>query len=97
MSLSATYTARLKSALAASPDWEYIGDNRVRRMSEHPTPENIPAHWWPDATYPTIEIITFLPRGERVPTAFHWVATCPWVEATKRKISAKRALELVTG
>ena len=93
------YRARLNEALkgAGEHGWEYIGNNTLRRMSEHVTPQYaIDNGWYPSPTYSTVEFISFvLVSGGKAPKAVYGSAACPWVGRTDNSISFKRSLELL--
>lgn len=88
----------LAEALSPSRGWERTPGkaNSLMRTAEHPTPERIPENWWPGETYTSHEWITFLvfDGGARI-VAFHDTARCPWTTRSDRKISLKRALEIL--
>lgn len=90
----------VREALAAAlaQGWEKTPGkaNSVRRLVEHDTPERIPANWWPGKTYTSVEFFDFLvfDGGARI-AAFHKTARCPWIARSDRKVSVKRALEIL--
>lgn len=70
--------------------------NSLRRTAEHRTPERIPASWWPGKTYTSVEFVDFLVMdGGASITAFHSTTRCPWIARSDRKVSVKRALEIL--
>lgn len=105
MTAAGTRTAnRLQSvkdalALALANGWERTPGkpNSVMRAVEHRTPERITKNWWPGETYTSCEWVSFLvfDGGARI-TAFHDTSRCPWVIRQDRKVSLKRALEILS-
>lgn len=85
-------------AFALANGWEITPGrtNSVRRIVKHDTPERIPASWWPGKTYTSTEFITFLVFDEGAAiSAFHDTSRSPWVGRADRKVSVKRALEIL--
>lgn len=84
---------------AQSRGWEYIGNNTVRRMREHRTPEfAIKNEWYPGETYNSIEFLSFVWHSrDRVPTVLYTTTRSYWTPREKdgQKISFKRALEIL--
>lgn len=93
------YKAELNAALIASAanGWTYMGNNTMRRRTEHETPAYaINAEWYEQPTYSTLEFLSFLLlEGNRAPKAVYGTGPCPWVGRRDSKISFKRALELL--
>lgn len=93
------HLAQLKEAVAAARDngWVPIDGRTVRRMTERPTPEDLPPEWWSEPTYSRLEFLTFtfFDRG-RVPLVIYGVAYTPWTGRSDQKVSFKRALELLS-
>lgn len=97
--MATDYRAKLNAALKGAVDngWEYIGNNTMRRMSEHVTPQWARDNgWYPAETYNTIEFLSFIlmPPG-RAPKVVYGTAPCAWVGRSDTKISFKRATELL--
>jgi len=92
------YRAKLNEALKASAanGWEYIGNNTMRRMTEHETPQYaIDAGWWTSPTYTTVEFVGYVLVSKGAPKATYGSAACPWVGRSDSSISFKRSLELL--
>jgi hypothetical protein len=85
--------------LALSQGWERTPGkaNSLMRATEHRTPERTPKSWWPGETYTACEWVSFLvfDGGARI-SAFHDTSRCPWVTRSDRKVSLKRALEILS-
>lgn len=83
---------------AESNGWTYIGNNTVRRMAEHETPEFAQKHgWWTGSTYASLEFLSFVfPRiTGRVPKVVYGTNNTPWTARSDRSISYRRAVELL--
>lgn len=91
-------TVREALELALSQGWTRTPGkpNSLMRRVEHDTPERIPANWWPGKTYESGEWISFLvfDGGSKI-IVFHDTSRCPWVTRQDRKVSLKRALEIL--
>lgn len=83
---------------AEANGWTYIGNNTVRRMAEHQTPEFAQKHgWWNGSTYTSLEFLSFVfPRiGSRAPRVVYGSISCPWRTRNDLRISYRRAVELL--
>jgi hypothetical protein len=86
---------RLKAAEAEG--WSHATSLMAVRMTRHDTPKLVlDADWYPSPTYHCTEILgfTFTARN-RVPVCVYKDRSRPWVDGTDRRISYKRALELL--
>lgn len=97
--MATDYRAKLNQALATASEqgWEYIGNNTMRRMASHPTPQfAMDNDWYPGTEYNSIEFLTFLlmPTG-RAPKVTYGVARTAWTGRQDSTISFKRSLELL--
>lgn len=94
------YAAELKILIdqAEVNGWTYIGNNMVRRMSEHDTPEYAQQHgWWNGDTYASLEFLSFVFHliPGRAPKVVHGAHNTPWTTRSDRSISYRRAVELL--
>ncbi|ATN93718.1 hypothetical protein SEA_ABT2GRADUATEX2_48 [Streptomyces phage Abt2graduatex2] len=98
--MARNYAAELKDLIenAEANGWTYIGNNTVRRMAEHETPEFAQKHgWWTSSTYASLEFLSFVfPRViGRVPKVVYGTNNTPWTARRDRTISYRRAVELL--
>ncbi|QBZ73541.1 hypothetical protein SEA_MISCHIEF19_56 [Streptomyces phage Mischief19] len=92
------YRAKLNAALTAAGEngWEYIGNNTMRRMTTHVTPQfALDNGWYPSTDYSTVEFISFVLVSKGAPKVTYGSAPCPWVGRSDSTISFKRSLELL--
>lgn len=91
--------AELKGAIkdAEANGWTYIGNNTVRRMVEHETPQFAKdAGWWTPTTYRSLEFLSFVLNGpSRVPHVIYGTCRTAWTGRRDQKITWKRTLELL--
>lgn len=83
---------------AEANGWTYIGNNTVRRMVEHETPEFAQRHgWWTGSTYASLEFLSFVfPRiTGRAPKVVYGTNSNAWTARSDRSISYRRAVELL--
>uniref|UniRef100_A0AAU7GWW5 Uncharacterized protein n=1 Tax=Streptomyces phage Geonosis TaxID=3158856 RepID=A0AAU7GWW5_9CAUD len=83
---------------AETNGWTYIGNNTVRRMAEHTTPDYAQHHgWWTGSTYASLEFLSFVfPLiTSRVPKVVYGTHNTPWTARSDRSISYRRAVELL--
>ena len=91
--------AELKAAIVAAEanGWTYIGNNTVRRMVEHETPQFAKDNgWWTAATYESLEFLSFVLNGPtRAPHCVYGTCRTTWTGRRDQKIAWKRTLELL--
>lgn len=91
--------AELKAAITAAEanGWTYVGNNTVRRMAEHVTPQfAVDNGWYPGATYNSLEFLSFVLNGpSRAPHVTYGVCRVPWIDRQDRNVNWKRTLELL--
>lgn len=78
--------------------WKYIGNNTVRRMAEHETPEFAQTNgWWNGDTYASLEFLSFVfPRiSGRAPKVVYGTSSCPWLSRQDISINYRHAVELL--
>lgn len=63
--------------------------------TEKPTPEFIPAQWWGGETYSSLRQLTFNYNNRRITKLWTRECPAPWVMASMRPVSFKRAIEYV--
>lgn len=82
---------------AEANGWHRIEGGKLRRMTEHGTPQFvIDAGWWTNPMYTTCEFMSFVFSSRtRVPKVIYGVSSCPWVGGSDRGISFKAALALL--
>lgn len=94
------YRAELQDLIKAAEHngWTYIGNNTVRRMVEHETPEYAQRNgWWEGEKYASLEFLSFIfPRlAGRAPKVVYGTNNCPWTERRDTYISYRRSVELL--
>ena len=90
----------LRNAIKAAEanGWTYIGNNTVRRMAEHVTPQFARDNGWaPGSTYASLEFLSFVLRGpSRAPHVTYGMVRYPWIARQDSRLTWTRTLELLS-
>ena len=94
---AANQLIRIKESVQFALDhgWERIASSpgvlTLRRQSNHQTPVRTPKNWWPGESYTALEFVSLIGTS----SAIYRTARVPWIAASDRPISIKRALEIL--
>lgn len=71
--------------------WERISGHTIRySVTGRPTPETIPARWWPDESYDSHLFLSMLGGRPHVS-----LARCPWVRPVEHPATLRKAREVL--